>query len=490
MPAEMMGSPEQHPPGGDGPVEVTFADRGVLGITWTLALDVDNGVVGTLVERIKEGSAASAKPQLRKGQQLCAVGATRVDGLSLTDVAELLKSAARPVTLELQEAAPGVAGWRALQDASPQVFRNGGLAGWRDANASKSSSPEKAADEEVRPEAQEGNEQRARQPRQEAEKGARLKRLQRERLAKEAAEQERLALEAAEQERLAAEAAKQERLAAEKKAAAEKAAAQQERLAAAAETAAALLQAEVAAKAAIEIAQAEAAAAVQAARLEAQLEVQAEAEAAATAKAHEAQLKELWELYDVDDSGTLDQDELQQVLEGMDNDTDAATVMSVIDKDLGGEVDADELLVWWKQQDADAHCAVAEATRARKAAAEAEAREKSRLLEEKVAAMEKVAAAQLEAAAAETAVKLDIEQVEAAAREAEVAEDPGPAAASGLSLFQVCVIVAIIFGVLVGRATGGADQAKGCECAGAEAVRRLEEEIVALRSAIGGRCPN
>ena len=179
------------------------------------------------------------------------------------------------------------------------------------------------------------------------------------------------------------------------------------------------LQAEAAAKAAIEIAQAEAEAAAQAAKLEAELSAKAEAEAVANKKVQEAQLKELWELYDADDSGTLDTDELKRVLVGMGSDADVDTVMSVIDKDGDGQADPDEFLVWWKQQDAEAHHAVAEASKARKAAAEAEALEKARLMEEKVAAMEAAQAAQLEAAAAAAAAATEAElKAKAAAAEA------------------------------------------------------------------------
>ena len=71
-----------------------------------------------------------------------------------------------------------------------------------------------------------------------------------------------------------------------------------------------------------------------------------------------------------------DKAELRQVLTGMGKEVDDAgldSVMDEIDKDGNGEAEEEEFLVWWKQQDEDAHQAAADAAKAKQAAAEAEA---------------------------------------------------------------------------------------------------------------------
>ena len=96
----------------------------------------------------------------------------------------------------------------------------------------------------------------------------------------------------------------------------------------------------------------------------------AEVEARAKEKEQEARLffVYLWAHFDTDNNGKLDKQEVKQMLKEMDKAVDDAgmdVMMEEIDQDKDGQVSQDELLVWFKQQDEEAHNATAEAIRKR-----------------------------------------------------------------------------------------------------------------------------
>ncbi len=78
-------------------------------------------------------------------------------------------------------------------------------------------------------------------------------------------------------------------------------------------------------------------------------------------------LQDVWRKVDVDHSGSLDKEEVRQVLEemGWDEVTDemADEMMGVIDADGSGEVDFDEFSHWFLQQDQGLRGDVARRTR-------------------------------------------------------------------------------------------------------------------------------
>lgn len=81
----------------------------------------------------------------------------------------------------------------------------------------------------------------------------------------------------------------------------------------------------------------------------------------------DTRLQGVWRKVDVDKSGTLDKDEVRQVLEemGWDDITDemADEMMVVIDADGSGEVDFEEFKEWFLQQDQGLRGDVARRTR-------------------------------------------------------------------------------------------------------------------------------
>jgi Ca2+-binding EF-hand superfamily protein len=92
------------------PIVVTFDEPPPLGITWTMHRPDDSQQMHAIIESIHPGTAAATKPELRVGLHLCAVGGTQVagdeappEGLSLQQVTDMLRHAARPVTLTLTE---------------------------------------------------------------------------------------------------------------------------------------------------------------------------------------------------------------------------------------------------------------------------------------------------------------------------------------------------------------------------------------------------
>jgi hypothetical protein len=168
------------------------------------------------------------------------------------------------------------------------------------------------------------------------------------------------------------------------------------------------LQTEAEAKAEVERLKDEVRAFEEIARRDAAEASKAEADRVALEQVQESKLMGLWADIDTDANGTLDREELRQVLIAMSNEADDDALDAVKSKIEGfdstcssGKVDKATFLVWWKQQDEAAHQATAEAAKAKKAAVEAETAERARLLEEKTALLEAAYATQLEALEAE-----------------------------------------------------------------------------------------
>ena len=108
--AELSSAAVPRAPAMGAPIVVTFDEPPPLGITWTMHRPDDSQQMHAIIESIHPGTAAATKPELRVGLHLCAVGGTQVagdeappEGLSLQQVTDMLRHAARPVTLTLTE---------------------------------------------------------------------------------------------------------------------------------------------------------------------------------------------------------------------------------------------------------------------------------------------------------------------------------------------------------------------------------------------------
>ena len=172
-----------------------------------------------------------------------------------------------------------------------------------------------------------------------------------------------------------------------------------------------ILEGKVAAQEVVHAAQLKAAAAEAAAkaeveRVEAELNAQKAAAqiAAAEEKAQEGKLSDLWAHFDTDKNDKLDKQELEQVLACMGKQVDDAgldAVMTEIDTDNDGQVSQEEMLEWWKRQDAEHHRAAAAAVRAQTEAATLE-------LEKKLAALQAAHEKLLEADAKEEELQAEV----------------------------------------------------------------------------------
>ena len=172
-----------------------------------------------------------------------------------------------------------------------------------------------------------------------------------------------------------------------------------------------ILEGKVAAQEVVHAAQLKAAAAEAAAkaeveRVEAELNAQKAAAqiAAAEEKAQEGKLSDLWAHFDTDKNDKLDKQELEQVLACMGKQVDDAgldALMTEIDTDNDGQVSQEEMLEWWKRQDAEHHRAAAAAVRAQTEAATLE-------LEKKLAALQAAHEKLLEADAKEEELQAEV----------------------------------------------------------------------------------